>query len=305
MIHTATLYYNFTPDEMKILYYKYNDINTFLFDLDSCFHGITSHIHFKYNYALYITIDFIKLLDTSSITDEHYEISEKIINNFLINLNLSLNDMTLIRIDYRKDIKTKDLIERDMILNCLKKSLDLYWFRSKNSHFDTTIYYNNKSVQVIAYDKEQERIDKTLPITEIEQDILRFEVRLLNKHLNSQKQKHGIDKTLKNYFSIEKHNYYFRHYVLSVFLPGDFCTYDLAEEKINSSKLKESDKSLLRKFLKTVEEKGLTTCRNTLTNYKYKKILTLLKNLNINPLISTYFNPFIKEIKNPLNCYTI
>ncbi|MGV3115906.1 phage/plasmid replication domain-containing protein [Clostridium baratii] len=306
MIHTATLYCTFSLEEINKLIDKYStDINTFLLNLDSKFDGFSSHIHFKYTYSLYITIDFIEMLKTPYIEDSHYIKCETIINKFLSNLGLSLKDLTLIRIDYRKDIITEDCIERAVLFSCFSKALDTYKLKNKNCTFDTTVYYSNKSIQAIIYDKEQERIDKDCSIKNYEKDVLRFEVRLLNKHLNTNKHKYKIEKTLKNYFSLEKQQDYFKKYILPVVFYEDFYTFEEAEKLINKSLLKEKDKIFLKKFLKTVVRRNLTFCKNNLTTYKYNKALSLLKKLNINPLPITYINPFISKLSNPFSKISI
>lgn len=300
MIHTATFICPFEIEELNHLSNLYSmDIYTLLYEIDNTYNGITSRIIKKYNYTLYITVDFIKLLGSPNINDYHYPICEKILNDYLSRLNISINDLTLIRLDYRMDFLIANNFERRVLFNCFSKALDTYRLRIKNCAFNSSIYFSNKSIQTIVYDKEKERIDNNCVIQDYEKNVLRFEVRLLNKHLNSNKTKYKIEKTLKNYFSITKQKEYFQKYILPVFFDGDFYSFFKAKEIIADSHLKERDKNFLINFLDTVTYKGLTYCKTTLSQYKYSKALKLLNELNINPLTITIKN--IIKLKNPFS----
>lgn len=92
MIHTATLYCDISLTELNRLAKKHStDIYTILSDLDDRYIGFSSHIHYQYTYAFYFNIDFIKLLGKANINDSDYATCEKIINEYLANLNLNIN----------------------------------------------------------------------------------------------------------------------------------------------------------------------------------------------------------------------
>lgn len=60
------------------------------------------------------------------------------------------------------------------------KTVDKFGFKKKFNKYDTTIYFNSKSIQSKIYDKEIERKDNVEIIKDYEKDVLRFEVAIRN-----------------------------------------------------------------------------------------------------------------------------
>ena len=161
MIHTLTIQTQLTKEEVFFLQDKYGtkDLTTICNLIDSKHNGFTSFIKL-YNYnitRLFITIDLIKILNTSNIEEKHYSWVEVIVNNYLAHFNLILDYFILNRIDYRLDIKINDKLKRQQLFIFYNNTLKKYKFFKKHKLFNSSVLYENNSMQIIIYDKEQER----------------------------------------------------------------------------------------------------------------------------------------------------
>ncbi|GFR35459.1 phage/plasmid replication domain-containing protein [Thermobrachium celere] len=100
-------------------------------------------------------------------------------------------------------------------LKYIKKTYDEYRFKEKYKEYSTTVYYSNKSNQICIYDKEEEKTAKNDEIQEYERNVLRYELRLTNKHLNYIKNRYGITKVLINYLDEKVYKKYLMQHFFS------------------------------------------------------------------------------------------
>ncbi|WP_346867569.1 phage/plasmid replication domain-containing protein [Clostridium sp. UBA1353] len=309
MIHTIQLYCRLSNDEVSYIIEKFNkDIRFVADDMDELFPACTTAINRKHGeWAIYIVADIIKLLRNPIINESDYKEVEAYLNTYMNKLGLIYDDLTLIRIDYRMDVLIKDKNEREALFRIYRKAIDKYGFRRKYSKYDTTVYFNTKSTQVAIYDKEEERDRKHIMPERYEENMLRFEFRVQNRHLNYKKRKRNIGKSLKNYFSDDFYIEYMSSNCIPILYQGDYYKIFKADTIINNSSLSETDKKSIRRFLIDISENGITGVKEMLdekgklmySKYKFNRFKGLLEELKINPiLIPKNFN-CSSYIENP------
>lgn len=236
-------------------------------------------------------VDFIKLLGKSEINKLDYlEIEkrmEKIILLIFKDEALGL-EIILKRLDFRKDVKIIKK-EREILLKLYKKARENSKFKKKNIEYNTTIYYSNKSITVVMYDKEQERNNKGKIIETYEENILRLEIRLFPRHLNSQKR----EKSLKTYLNNDIFQKYIENNAFPIFYKGNHYKLELIERILIDNNIKSKDKNDILMFLSYISNYGFNSAINKKddkgelkwSNYKIKKYIKLLESFNINPFI--------------------
>lgn len=182
------------------------------------------------------------------------------------------------------------------------KTVDKFGFKKKFNKYDTTIYFNSKSIQSKIYDKEIERKDNVEIIKDYEKDVLRFEVAIRNQHLNYNKRVYKMDKSINTYLKNSLCKTYMKNN-LEVFLyKGDYHTIYKAKKIIIGSNIKESYKEEVIEFIKYISNNGVTKAQEQYSKYMCKKYLNILSQLNINPiLIPKNLKGASTYIKNPFN----
>ncbi|MGK4042957.1 phage/plasmid replication protein [Heyndrickxia oleronia] len=300
LIHTAKFYIEIEEIELGLLCRKFKEHVTMLAKkIDSNFKGITTTITNRFNqWWIFINIDFIEILGKSDITKKDNNEIIKKINQYLFSI-FGENDkeLTLIRIDYRLDAVVENSEHRSLLIKLYKKSIEHYGFKKKYDQFDTTVYFNSKSIQVIVYDKECERTAHLKDIKPYEEDVLRFEVRLTNRHLNYMKKACGLPKKLEYYLDNNFWLKYMKLNLLPAFFNGSFYKINIATKIIEQSSFKERDKTRLREFLCDISKHGferlkvltVTTSNGNhkikYSKYLIKKFIKMLEVLDINPLL--------------------
>ncbi len=298
MIHTAEFYANLGVETIRFLEDKFkmqiSEINQNV-NLEE-FKCIKFYIYKMYGvWKFNLFIDFIKLLNKTEITEIDYQDIEKKLKKIILLIfdKEALNiEFILKRLDYRKDIKV-NREEREILLKIYKKAKETSKFKKKNTEYDTTIYYTNKSMTVILYDKEKERIDKKHSIEEYEKNTLRLEVRLFPRHLNSQKRRSKREKSLKAYLNDAIYKEYLEKNAFPIFYKGNHYKIQIIEKILTDNNIKNKDKNYILEFLKYISCYGYESAINKKnereelkwSTYKVKKYIKLLENLNINPFI--------------------
>lgn len=304
MIHTVRLFYQFDLEEINSIQTKYGSLKSCCTFLQSSFPACKATFDKKYITNFYLVVDLIKILKTSTIKDDDYSTISNYINKFLSPINLLLDDMTLTRIDYREDFYIPDCNKRSLILSTISKSSIKYKFKNRK-YLGTSLYFSSHSTSIILYDKESERISKGRKIEEYEKGILRLEVRILNKRLNSNKHKKGIPKKLPNYFKESIQKDYIRKELSGIIFYGNFHRLNDGVDIILNSNLSNKDKNFVLQIYTDYYNKTLDEIKKNLSYYKLKKYFKILKTLNIYPLgIYSDFNKIaIMKVNNPFNVF--
>lgn len=322
MLHTAKFYCSLQDEEVSDLTRKFNvGADLLSKKIDGISPGITTALTKRfYNWTFSVYVDFIILLGKADISEKDAAVATKKIKRFMqLVFDDATKEIILTRIDYRFDALVADKSHRQLLLKLYRKSYETYRFKKKNARYATSLYFNSKSINIIAYDKEEERNAKLQPIEAYEQGILRFEVRLLNRHLNYRKASRGggLAKNLENYMT----EAFWKEYMVKQISPflheGSFYKISMAEKIIKASGLELTVQESLREFLCDISVHGFKNIRNLekttvsgektpkYNKYWIKKHLLQLNELDINPILIPKNTDIDlgseKKIENPLS----
>ena len=210
MVHTIQLYTNITFDEKDKIEKRLNkDIGQVMEEVSSNTKGITITGRGKIvDYYINIHVDVTEILNKGDIKDKDYDKVQQEIDNAIEQIVGYKLELTLLRIEYRVDIYIESSSQRYILFHLYKKIIHKFGFkvRKDKKEYETSVMYDSGSVQLIIYDKTLERLAKGEIVKIYEKGMLRFEVKILNNHLNYNKNKYNISKTLKNYFSEDMKN---------------------------------------------------------------------------------------------------
>lgn len=156
--------------------------------------------------------------------------------------------------------------------------------------YETTIYHVSKSVRLIAYDKEEERNAKKELTLPYEEGILRYEIAVMQKHINYRRNrricKNSVKPNLKNYFKEKMWQEYFSSYLSPIYLNGDFYKISKAKSIINNSSERPSMKRKLIEFLTMISRGNIDTpAKKGLNSKTIKSRYNKLETLGINPIL--------------------
>ena len=300
MIHTCEFYAILKKEVVGFLEERFNTKITLITEkIDTeKFNSVKFHFYKTYGvWKLNLVVDFIKLLNKNEISENDYEEIEKRLEKIIIYLFGDMSkyvDITLKRIDFRKDVVIENKEERELLLKIYKKARKKVNKKEKNTKFDSTIYFGNLSVVVIIYDKTKEREDKNLIVNEYEKNILRLEIRLFPKHLTYKKKSAKIDRNLKSYLKNDIFSEYIDKHVLPILFKGNHYKIKIIEAMLkDNDNIKAKDKKEIIKFLNYISRYGFDSVLNKLdekgkhkySRYTCNKYIKILAELNINPLI--------------------
>lgn len=305
MIHTLNYYFDLAElneehSEDIITYLEKNNNKKYYED-----YGITisREAKNKYRKLIYIRVDLTILLNTFDIKNHHYQETIDKLDLFLENeLAISYSKFTLIRIDYRFDVKLDKEIRKFFLKLYRRKVIKKYGFKKKNKKKEhkTTMYMNNKSVSMIVYDKEEERKDKNRKIKKEEKDVLRFEVAVKNNHLNYQK-RNGLVKDLLNYFNQSMKEIYFDKNFNKILYSGDYYKIYEARKILKKKVHKEKLRKNIDNFLVEISNSSISTVKENYSKYYFNKYIKKLEELNINPMLIPKNAELPSMIKHPFN----
>lgn len=263
----------------------------------------------KYKQYLYLKVDVIKLLGKFDIVESDCSNIISATDSYIKNkFKLSIMDFKLIRFDYRHDAKYYNVNDRNALMKLLQiKSLKTHGYKKREAIGVSSVYFNSKSIKILIYDKEIERYEKGIPPVDDEKSALRFEIAILNKHINYLKRKYNIEPVLENYMKAELFQKYIFE-IVKIVKPGDFYKITDARKIIAKSDLSDKNKQLLDDFLVNVSRSSLSEVKNksidgtkVYTKYTYDKLLKLLEKLQINPILIPKNWDCSSKIENPFN----
>lgn len=241
------------------------------------------------DWNLQLKVDAIKMLNRGIITEKDYELIESDIRRFLIR-HFGHSDYfdshTLTRIDYRMDVELLNPKDRELLFHLLEKYTPKYaykvkikWGKDENGNpfkYETSQYHKCKSIELIIYDKEEERIANGEEIQPYDFGRIRYELRLKNAHLNSMKRKDkgkGRPKELRSYFSYQLWKEYMEKHTLPIVHRGDYYKITEAEKIIENSYFSKKKKEDLRAFLVMISKGNIDTPKQHMSLPTYRKYL--------------------------------
>ncbi len=304
MIHTFSMYADISIENVNFCE-KVFDTNYTLIseEIKSENDGISATITNMYGgWKLFLTIDAIKLLGTPNIAETDYYKVEDFLNKFCMENFGEILDLILTRIEYRYDAVLSP-VEREFFLRRYKKIIDKRYFAEKKT-FNTSIYHSNKSKSKIVYDKQSERDAKGVKIESYEKNVLRYEVKLLNRHLYYNMKKHGIERNLKNYWNQNIYREYFTKEFKPILYDGDYYKlYDIMKI-LDSADLREKEIAAIRELLLLASRKGISEAKKYYSRYMFNRYLSILEELGVNPIVIPKNDTVPNKdgcIKNPLS----
>lgn len=268
------------------------------------------------NWNLHLKVDVVKMLDKSEILEEDYDLVESNIRKFVIRHlghSMYFDSHKLKRIDYKMDVAMPNPKERELLFHLLEKYTAKYaykkkikWGKDENGNpikYDTSQYHKCNSVELNIYDKEVERIANGEEIQPYEENVVRYELRLKNSHLNGMKRKDkgkGRPKELRSYFSYQLWKEYMEKHVLPIVHRGDYYKITEAEKIIENSHFTKKKKDDLRAFLVQISNGSIDTPKKHMSKPTYRKYLRDLESIGISPiLIPKNRTDFPNCLKNP------
>jgi len=265
---------------------------------------------------LHVKIDIVKMLDKGEILEEDYDLVESDIRKFLIHHfghSLYFDSHILKRIDYKLDFYVPNSKDRELLFFLLEKYTAKYgykekikWGKDENNNpfkYETSQYHKSKSVELVIYDKEEERIAKGEEIQPYDKGRVRYELRLKNSHLNSMKRKDKGKsrlKKLRSYFLYHLWKEYMERHILPIVHRGDYYKITEAEKIIENSNFPKKKKNDLRVFLVQISKGSIDTPKKHMSPPTYRKYLQDLASIGVNPiLIPKNRTDFPNCLKNP------
>lgn len=304
-MHTARLAINVTEITKKM---SLTQIDTLINKINRR-KGLTgSFKQLPYNKEfVYINVDFVELLGSFEVNQKNLDLAIDLIYDSIPKVFLNDTEVKIQRLDFRYDAKIENNNDRHTLIKLIQqKSFRKIKYKYKQPEKETTVYFNSKSSHIIAYDKEEERNAKDIEPEEDEKGVLRLEYSADSKHFDYMKRQYGLEKTLENYLTIEMYNRYISQ-IIDILGDKDFHKFNKAEEIISKSNLSNEDKKLCKDFLNDVTRSSLSKVKlkkingkRKYSDKKFRKILKMLTELNINLLILSKHWKCSEIIENPL-----
>lgn len=244
----------------------------------------------------YIQVKVFRLseyLCLGEITNLDYIKFEKQLNDSIKDLNLSLTQLRLTRIDYKLDLKMTD-IEMQEYLYIFSKLRQRYYSLKKDIYYNQemsrieSIYYKGAKFNINIYDK-QNQLNKNGIYDSTYNNILRVEVQIKSKELSYYCKSHRIEKELKNFWQTSVRDNFFNDLLINKFLyTGDY--YNLNDIKGLLDNIKQSAQQKILKFCKHIAEEDITEAINSLSRGTAIKYINELSRRNINPITTKNLN---------------
>ena len=296
MVHTLQLKYILTSEDLIHIQEKKGDFK----HTDVLFKeaGLKASIHFRKQYAyettdhenwhIKIHVNLQELLNKGTAKNNDLEVIYNKLSEFAKNFSVADNPRLILqRIDFKKDFIIPDNTLRQEYVELIKKSYQKWGYFTKNTTYKTSVEFANKSRKVIVYDKNKERCNKHKFPKTYEQDVLRIEVQLKRRYIANHKRNTGLIDVLDNYLSEEMNEAYFNQSVLPIIFTGSYRTKENSQEIIDSSKYRADKKEKLKEFLEYIEHTGMNTAKEHYTVNTFRRYITALKDLDINPIMIT------------------
>ncbi|WP_342558229.1 hypothetical protein [Metasolibacillus sp. FSL K6-0083] len=321
MIHTFKMYVPIHHSEVQNIQRRFGiTYNTVSEYFEGAYPGVSIVIinAGSGDWRLSFVVDAIKLLEKSNITEADYPMLEQELKEIMFQIlghSAYYKEHILTRIDYRYDVVMANAAERHLLIALYRKLtrshrhqkryLGIAKKGEKFNAYETTVYHSSKSTQAVVYLKDEEREAKGIEPEEHEKNVVRYEARVLNGHLNymsKETTQNNRPKKLWAYLKEDIFIEYFTKYFSSIYHPCDFYKLDESRSIIRQSALSSSNKEKLINFLKSVSSFDLDTPLKTMTKSTRKRRLELLKELGINPVsIPKNYPNAPSAMKNPLD----
>lgn len=292
MIDSFELRYDLSREEIAYIRKKFRCYHNYKItsaDIDFSIPGLTFCIAYnKYSlqWSMYIKCHIHRLLKKASIYEEDLEIVNHGINRLLASVFDDTGfDLSLKRIDYKIDVRIDNPIERKMLFGLLNRMSKSHLYMKKYQNYESSVQYKSRSKKLIIYDKESERNAKCADVESHEENVVRFELQLLNRKL-AYHQKNGIPKNLDSYFTENMHMHFLIGHLKNLVFPGDYYNIYHARKIIKASGMSPNEQDKLIEFLISISKNGSIDAVKEKKNYRtIKRRIEMLSRLGINPIL--------------------
>ncbi len=234
--------------------------------------------------------------DTATVQDIAY--LRSVIDNWLAHVGLLLDDFTLGRIDYDYNFRMDESIFYSLVGTMQQLSKRIMRMEKWDLVDYPTVYYHCKSRHAQLYNKEEEREAKGCVVCDVERNMCRQEVQCHSGRIKYMKREQGLARNWENWVTTEKE----AEYLLTaepVFRTGDFYSLEEAIAIVQGSSLTNCHKKRLEAMLICIHYDTMDALKSFASRNTVKKYLSMLKDLNVNPLTIPYNSDGITYIKNP------
>lgn len=236
-----------------------------------------------------------------------------VVDGWLAHAGLLLDDFTLGRIDYDYNFDM-DSSEFDVLMETMQQlsrrimRMDKWGWEYEIDEADTankkksadkpTVYYLCKSRHAQLYRKAAERKAKGRLVRLEETDMCRQEVQCHSGRIKYMRREYGLARNWETWVTPEMESEYLTT-AEPIFQAGDFYKLDDAIDIIQASDFSNCHKKRLEEMLVFIQCNTMNKLKEFASRNTNKKYLSMLKDLNVNPLTIKPNKDGITYIKNP------
>lgn len=239
--------------------------------------------YFKEFNVLLTKINLNRLINKDIITDTDYLAVNQTIHNQFYEIFKFANINTLNRVDFKQDIVTD---HKDTYIKLMKKGSDNYRCLTQNKKYNSSIYYNSKSLNINIYDKEQELIDTDINnLIDISKynNTIRFEVQLKRNKLYYIEHTEGICRELQNYFTEHDRDYYINKTLKNLIYTGDYYNTYHGKKKLQEHYTNNMVNKLIE-LQKQISIYGISDVRQGFNQATFRNYINMLQGAGVNPI---------------------
>lgn len=241
--------------------------------------------YYSFFNVLNIKINLNNLINKDIIIDADYEQVLKQYKNQFYELGFQYTNPVnkLNRVDYKCDIITEN---KDLYIKLLKKGSTNYKALKQYSKYESSIYYNSKSMNINIYDKQQELIDHDKAhLVDISKykNMIRFEVQLKRNRLYYLEKQEGLCRELINYFTSIDRDYYINQALNKIIYQGDYYNLYNSKKKIQESCTKNMTDKLIE-LQKDISINGISEAKTHYNTTTFNSYIKSLQSIGVNPI---------------------
>lgn len=258
----------------------------------------------KYKHHLIIECEVDNIIGESNVIEDDLNKFEeqlsKIVQEFLEkNFPINILKYPLFRIDYKYDIQLSNTQEMSIFYDIIRKAKDRCYNLNKieqSPNGNTSLYYrpsgklDEKGKNHFKRGKMNLNCYPRYFKTHKEEDryVIRLEVQVFSKKINSEYKKYRVTKELVNYWNESSYNEYMKVYE-DILYTQDFYRIDVALNKIKEvKKMRPTTKKRICRLLELINEFGETKGRKQFSKEysqsSFYRDMAKLKKLGINPI---------------------
>lgn len=201
------------------------------------------------------------------------------LNSFLAPAGVDMNDFSVCRIDFCKNVVMSDELKRNALFDCLNMMPRNLFHLHKTETFKHGLYLHNKSRVMQVYDKNVERDEKWKGVAFFEWNVVRLEVQVKTGAIKRTK----CSRDFSTWVNLGVEEFQIRRY-LDKLPHADFRSLPEAEKHIDASSFSSTMKARLTAFIQKVADTDMDTAMSFQSRDTNKKYIRMLAEINVNPV---------------------